>query len=40
MTMQSESSTWVGAEQALSQAEADGWTVVSIKSDWATVFAT
>jgi phosphoserine phosphatase len=30
----------VGAEQALSQAEADGWTVVSIKSDWATVFAT
>ncbi len=30
----------VGAEQALSQAEADGWTVVSIKSYWATVFAT
>jgi hypothetical protein len=29
----------VGAEQALSQAEADGWTVVSIKNDWATVFA-
>jgi hypothetical protein len=28
-----------GAEQALSQAEADGWTVVSIKNDWATVFA-
>ena len=28
----------VGAEQALSQAEADGWTVVSIKNDWATVF--
>ncbi len=27
-----------GAEQALSQAEADGWTVVSIKNDWATVF--
>jgi phosphoserine phosphatase len=29
-----------GAEQALSQAEADGWTVVSIKNDWATVFPT
>jgi hypothetical protein len=29
----------VGAEQALGQAEADGWTVVSIKNDWATVFA-
>jgi len=29
----------VGAEQALSRAEADGWTVVSIKNDWATVFA-
>jgi hypothetical protein len=29
----------VGAEQALSQAEADWWTVVSIKNDWATVFA-
>ncbi len=27
-----------GAEQALEQAEADGWTVVSIKNDWATVF--
>ena len=27
-----------GAEQALSQAEADGWTVVRIKNDWATVF--
>ena len=27
-----------GAEQALSQAETDGWTVVSIKNDWATVF--
>ena len=26
------------AEQALSQAEADGWTVVNIKNDWATVF--
>ena len=31
--------TRVGAEQALSQAEADGWTVVSIKNDWATVLA-
>jgi hypothetical protein len=29
----------VGAEQALSQAEADGWAAVSIKNDWATVFA-
>ena len=27
-----------GAEQALEQAEADGWTVVSIKNDWTTVF--
>ena len=28
-----------GAEQALEQAAADGWTVVSIKRDWETVFA-
>jgi hypothetical protein len=28
-----------GAEQALEQAKADDWTVVSIKDDWATVFA-
>jgi len=27
-----------GSEKALSQAETDGWTVVSIKNDWATVF--
>jgi len=27
-----------GAEQALQQAENDGWTVVSIKNDWTTVF--
>jgi phosphoserine phosphatase len=27
-----------GAEQALQQARADGWTVVSVNSDWATVF--
>jgi phosphoserine phosphatase len=27
-----------GAEHALEQAGADGWTVVSIKNDWATVF--
>jgi phosphoserine phosphatase len=27
-----------GAEQALEQAARDGWTVVSIRSDWATVF--
>jgi FMN phosphatase YigB (HAD superfamily) len=28
-----------GSEQALEQAKAQGWTVVSIKRDWATVFA-
>jgi phosphoserine phosphatase len=27
-----------GAEQALEQAAAEGWTVVSMKDDWATVF--
>jgi hypothetical protein len=27
-----------GAEQALEQAGNDGWTVVSIKNDWVTVF--
>ena len=27
-----------GAEQALEQATSDGWTVVSVKNDWATVF--
>jgi len=27
-----------GAEQALERASADGWTVVSLKDDWATVF--
>src|SRR3954452_11550739 len=27
-----------GAERALDQAKADGWTVVSMKKDWATVF--
>jgi phosphoserine phosphatase len=27
-----------GAEQALEQADSDGWTVVSIKNDWKTVF--
>ena len=27
-----------GAEQALEQAGRQGWTVVSIKNDWATVF--
>jgi phosphoserine phosphatase len=27
-----------GAEQALKQAKSDGWTVVSIKNDWTTVF--
>ena len=28
-----------GAERALNQAETDGWTVVSIRNDWTTVFA-
>jgi hypothetical protein len=28
-----------GAETALDQAKSDGWTVVSIKSDWARVFS-
>jgi hypothetical protein len=27
-----------GAEQALDEARAQGWTVVSVKHDWATVF--
>jgi hypothetical protein len=27
-----------GAERALEEAEAQGWTVVSIKNDWVTVF--
>ena len=27
-----------GAEQALEQAAADGWTVISVRDDWATVF--
>jgi hypothetical protein len=27
-----------GAERALTQADANGWTVASIKDDWATVF--
>ncbi len=29
-----------GAEQALERADSDGWTVVSVKNDWATVYAT
>ena len=28
-----------GAEQALERARADGWTLVSVRDDWATVFA-
>ena len=28
-----------GAETALERARAEGWTVVSMKDDWATVFA-
>ena len=27
-----------GAEQALQQARGNGWTVVSVRDDWATVF--
>jgi hypothetical protein len=27
-----------GAEQALAQARESGWTLVSVKNDWATVF--
>jgi hypothetical protein len=27
-----------GAERALERAEKDGWTIVSIKNDWARVF--
>jgi hypothetical protein len=27
-----------GAEQALEQAVAGGWTLISVKDDWATVF--
>ena len=28
-----------GAEASLERAQAEGWTVVSIKNDWSTVFA-
>ena len=28
-----------GAETSLERAKAEGWTVVSVKNDWATVFA-
>ena len=28
-----------GAEQAIAKADTDGWTVVSVKHDWATVFS-
>ena len=28
-----------GAEDALDRARGDGWTVVSVKDDWGTVFA-
>jgi hypothetical protein len=28
-----------GAEQALETAKAEGWTVVSVRDDWAAVFA-
>jgi hypothetical protein len=27
-----------GAEQALEQAAKSGWTIVSMKTDWATIF--
>jgi hypothetical protein len=29
-----------GADQALQKADSDGWTVVSMKNDWAAVFPT
>ena len=29
-----------GAEQSLERARAENWTIVSMKDDWATVFAT
>ena len=33
------SSTYTtGAERALERADAEGWTVVSVKDDWVTVF--
>jgi hypothetical protein len=28
-----------GADAALDRAAADGWTVISVKDDWSTVFA-
>jgi hypothetical protein len=28
-----------GAEQALERAKTQGWTIVSVKNDWSTVFA-
>jgi hypothetical protein len=28
-----------GAEQALQRAKTEGWTVVSMRDDWGTVFA-
>ena len=28
-----------GAEKALDVAKSQGWTVISVKNDWATVFA-
>jgi hypothetical protein len=28
-----------GAERALERAKSQGWTVISLKNDWATVFA-
>ncbi len=27
-----------GAEEALARARADGWTIVSMRNDWTTVF--
>jgi hypothetical protein len=27
-----------GAEQALEQASKSGWTIISMKTDWATIF--
>jgi hypothetical protein len=38
-TIPNASSPTPRAEDALDRARADGWTVVSVKDDWGTVFA-
>ena len=39
ITHNAEADYTAGADQALEQADRDGWTVVSVKNDWETVFA-